>query len=115
MTAHKFHEQQTDWHDTSTDTLNTFRLRLASLLIDLKASCKVKPCNKYVENQRMASDTREDWSKTKNHQHNQRKLREKTENQRKPGKLREDAQSKEVEFQKESLNVVELGETRAKK
>ena len=62
----------------------------------------------------MPSDTREDWSKTKNHQHNQRKLREATENQRKPGKPRDDAESKEVEFQRESLDVVELGESRAK-
>ena len=84
------------------------------MLIDLKGSCKAEPYNKYVENQRMPRDTREDWSKTKNHQHNQRKLKEATENQRKPGKPRDDAESKEVEFQKESLNVVELGETRAK-
>ena len=38
--------------------------------------------NKYVENQRMPSDTEEGWSKTKNNQHSQRKRRETTENQR---------------------------------
>ena len=84
------------------------------MLIDLKGSCKAEPYNKYVENQRMPRDTREDWSKTKNHQHNQRKLRETTENPRKSRKSREDAESKEVEFQRESLDVVELGETTAK-
>ena len=42
--------------------------------------------NKYVENQRMPSDTEEGWSKTKN----------------------------KVDVQQESLNFVELSETKAK-
>ena len=42
-------------------------------------------------------------------------LRKPQRKPKKPGKLGEDGESKEVDVQQESLNFVELGETKAKK